>query len=192
MQMAKNRGLSQNRPKSDRFRLQMAKLGSYQIHSEARGPHWIAWVSRDGAANPTGRSCWSPKPREGRSQRPPLGGTVLILVPDRHRGSRRSRANAVSRVHRAAAGRRNVPHLHAARHERVGDQLAVALPPHRLGTHHRRRAATAHAIRSSSGRRSRRLHVVGVATEARRGATRCWANRGAAFADRRARRSGGS
>jgi hypothetical protein len=26
--------------------------GSYQIHSEARGPHWIAWVSRDGGGKP--------------------------------------------------------------------------------------------------------------------------------------------
>jgi hypothetical protein len=26
--------------------------GSFQIHSEARGPHWIAWVSRDGSGKP--------------------------------------------------------------------------------------------------------------------------------------------
>jgi hypothetical protein len=26
--------------------------GSYQIHCEARGPHWIAWVSRDGSGKP--------------------------------------------------------------------------------------------------------------------------------------------
>jgi len=32
---------------------QMAN-GSYQIHSEARGPHWIAWVSRDGSGKPHG------------------------------------------------------------------------------------------------------------------------------------------
>ena len=25
---------------------------SYQIHSEARGPHWIAWVSYDGSGKP--------------------------------------------------------------------------------------------------------------------------------------------
>jgi hypothetical protein len=25
---------------------------SYQIHSEVRGPHWIAWVSRDGSGKP--------------------------------------------------------------------------------------------------------------------------------------------
>ena len=28
--------------------------GTYQIHSEARGPHWIAWVSRDGSGKPNG------------------------------------------------------------------------------------------------------------------------------------------
>jgi hypothetical protein len=28
--------------------------GSPQIHSEARGPHWIAWVSRDGSGKPQG------------------------------------------------------------------------------------------------------------------------------------------
>lgn len=27
---------------------------SFQIHSEARGPHWIAWVSRDGSGKPDG------------------------------------------------------------------------------------------------------------------------------------------
>ena len=26
--------------------------GTYQIHSEARGPHWIAWVSRDSSGKP--------------------------------------------------------------------------------------------------------------------------------------------
>jgi hypothetical protein len=26
--------------------------GSQQIHVEARGPHWIAWVSRDGSGKP--------------------------------------------------------------------------------------------------------------------------------------------
>jgi hypothetical protein len=28
--------------------------GSDRIHSEARGPHWIAWVSRDGSGKPDG------------------------------------------------------------------------------------------------------------------------------------------
>ena len=37
-------------PKSARFR---AMPGStYQIQSEARGPHWIAWVSRDASGKP--------------------------------------------------------------------------------------------------------------------------------------------
>jgi len=26
--------------------------GSFQVHSEARGPHWIAWISRDGSGKP--------------------------------------------------------------------------------------------------------------------------------------------
>ncbi len=26
--------------------------GSYQVHSEQRGPHWIAWISRGGDAKP--------------------------------------------------------------------------------------------------------------------------------------------
>jgi hypothetical protein len=30
----------------------MQNMGSYQVHSEARGPHWIAWVSRDGSGKP--------------------------------------------------------------------------------------------------------------------------------------------
>ena len=30
----------------------MAGTGAYEIHSEARGSHWIAWVSRDGDPQP--------------------------------------------------------------------------------------------------------------------------------------------
>ena len=26
--------------------------GAYQIHTEARGPHWIAWITRGGEAKP--------------------------------------------------------------------------------------------------------------------------------------------
>jgi len=37
-------------PKFGRFRAMAS--GSYEIHSEARGPHWIAWVSRDGSGKP--------------------------------------------------------------------------------------------------------------------------------------------
>ena len=27
-------------------------MGSFEVHSEARGGHWIAWVSRDAAGKP--------------------------------------------------------------------------------------------------------------------------------------------
>ena len=30
----------------------MTTPGSYEIHSVARGPHWIAWVSRPGSQQP--------------------------------------------------------------------------------------------------------------------------------------------
>jgi hypothetical protein len=26
--------------------------GSYEIHTEARGPHWVGWVTRDGNNKP--------------------------------------------------------------------------------------------------------------------------------------------
>lgn len=26
--------------------------GNYRVHSQVRGPHWIAWVSRDGSDTP--------------------------------------------------------------------------------------------------------------------------------------------
>ncbi|HKT79441.1 MAG TPA: hypothetical protein VJP86_04435 [Vicinamibacterales bacterium] len=25
---------------------------NYQIHTQARGPHWISWITRDGSAKP--------------------------------------------------------------------------------------------------------------------------------------------
>jgi hypothetical protein len=30
----------------------MPATSAYEIHSEARGPHWIAWVSRGGDPKP--------------------------------------------------------------------------------------------------------------------------------------------
>ena len=30
----------------------MTTLGSYEIHSAPRGPHWLAWVSRPGSQEP--------------------------------------------------------------------------------------------------------------------------------------------
>ena len=26
--------------------------GAYQIHCEARGPHWISWITREGSTKP--------------------------------------------------------------------------------------------------------------------------------------------
>ena len=26
--------------------------GSYEVHTEARGPHWIAWITREGGTKP--------------------------------------------------------------------------------------------------------------------------------------------
>lgn len=28
--------------------------GAYQVHTEARGPHWIAWITRDNGTQPDG------------------------------------------------------------------------------------------------------------------------------------------
>ena len=30
----------------------MTTPGSYQIHTEARGPHWIAWITRGAETKP--------------------------------------------------------------------------------------------------------------------------------------------
>jgi hypothetical protein len=30
----------------------MATSGSYQIHTEAHGPHWVAWITREGGGKP--------------------------------------------------------------------------------------------------------------------------------------------
>jgi hypothetical protein len=30
----------------------MTAMSAYQIHSEARGAHWVAWVTRGGSAKP--------------------------------------------------------------------------------------------------------------------------------------------
>ena len=30
----------------------MTALGSYQIHTEARGPHWVAWITTDADTKP--------------------------------------------------------------------------------------------------------------------------------------------
>ena len=30
----------------------MTPMSSYEIHSEARGPHWVAWITRGGSTKP--------------------------------------------------------------------------------------------------------------------------------------------
>ena len=30
----------------------MTTRSSYQIHTEAHGPHWIGWITRDGGTKP--------------------------------------------------------------------------------------------------------------------------------------------
>jgi hypothetical protein len=30
----------------------MNREAAFQVHSEARGPHWVAWITRQGDANP--------------------------------------------------------------------------------------------------------------------------------------------
>jgi hypothetical protein len=30
----------------------MTPTSSYEVHSEARGPHWVAWITRGGATKP--------------------------------------------------------------------------------------------------------------------------------------------
>jgi hypothetical protein len=27
-------------------------MASYEVHTAARGPHWVAWISRDGTGKP--------------------------------------------------------------------------------------------------------------------------------------------
>ena len=36
------------------FAVMTTTSATAEIHSEARGPHWIAWVSRDGSGKPAG------------------------------------------------------------------------------------------------------------------------------------------
>ena len=45
--------LSRKWPESAKFHHPMtAPESSYQIHAQARGPHWIAWITRGGATTP--------------------------------------------------------------------------------------------------------------------------------------------
>jgi hypothetical protein len=55
-------GATRNRPKIAHLHeigrnllpwgLMTTTSGAYQIHTEARGPHWIAWITRGGESKP--------------------------------------------------------------------------------------------------------------------------------------------
>src|SRR5438067_900783 len=70
---------------------------------------------------------------------------------------------------RRRARRHDVANLYPARDERIGQQAPVALPPHRLRTHHSR--SLIRTVRPSDElfepfRKLRSLHVIRVAAEA--------------------------
>ena len=37
---------------SAKFVRAMTQAGAYEVHSEARGPHWVAWITRAGSVKP--------------------------------------------------------------------------------------------------------------------------------------------
>jgi hypothetical protein len=37
---------------SGKFVRAMTQAGAYEVHSEARGAHWVAWITRGGSAKP--------------------------------------------------------------------------------------------------------------------------------------------
>ena len=37
---------------SAKFDAAMTPTGSYEVHSEARGPHWVAWITRGPGTKP--------------------------------------------------------------------------------------------------------------------------------------------
>ena len=43
---------SQITPKSAKFSVMSTNNGSYEVRTEARGPHWIGWVLRPGSDQP--------------------------------------------------------------------------------------------------------------------------------------------
>ncbi len=37
---------------SAKFVRAMTQAGTYEVHSEARGAHWVAWITRGGSVKP--------------------------------------------------------------------------------------------------------------------------------------------
>ena len=51
--------MTREKTKSGKLGIRMANnSGSYDVHSEARGSHWVAWVSRPGDAKPDRSVVW--------------------------------------------------------------------------------------------------------------------------------------
>ena len=59
------------------------KEGTFEIRSEAHGPHWVAWLARtaDGGAG-AGGAARRPDTGRSRSTRAPMGGAPLVLLRD--------------------------------------------------------------------------------------------------------------
>ena len=45
-------GQAQRELFSAKFVVIMTPTSAYEIHSEARGPHWVAWITRGAGAKP--------------------------------------------------------------------------------------------------------------------------------------------
>ena len=39
-------------PPAERTVMAASNVAGFEIHSEARGPHWVAWISKPGEAGP--------------------------------------------------------------------------------------------------------------------------------------------
>ena len=84
-------------------------------------------------------------------------------------GNRRASHSGKGRelVRRRGGGREDVAHVDPSGRQGIGNQLAVALPPLRLGAHHCRASIPAEREqRVEVPRKCRRLHVVGVPAKA--------------------------
>ena len=60
----------------------MATIGAYEIHTAARGPHWIGWVSRPGSQHPD--------------------RSIIVVAPTQEEALARARAWAVSAYNRSS------------------------------------------------------------------------------------------
>ena len=132
-------------------------MPAYQVHTEARGPHWIAWITHDGGGKPHQSVILIARTQEeAESPGPGMGRTRLKLGAGSGPGPSTTCAKSVSVCGAARRRRRDVPHLDAARDERIGDQLSVTPPPDRFRAHDHGRRIVATADELSEGLRERR------------------------------------